>query len=62
MNDILKTQKQIRFFLDPEKKKLESNAVIKSHLSTLTTVKLIQRIYKKPVRTVHDDMMIQDTA
>ena len=55
-------QKQIRFFLDPEKKKFESNVVIKSHLSTLATVKLIQRIYKKPVRTVHDDIMIQDTA
>ena len=68
LNYILEVQKQITSFLDPEKKILISNAVIKSHFSYCLVIwtfsfrkfnKLINRIHKKSLSTVYDDIMIR---
>ena len=69
LNHILEVQKQISSFLDPENKKLISNAVINSHLTYGLIIwafsfqkfnKLRNRIHKKSLNTVYDDMMIRE--
>ena len=69
LNHILDEQKQMSSFLDPEKKKPISNAVIKSHFSYCLAIwifsfgkfsKLINRIHKKSLSTAYDDMKIRE--
>ena len=68
LNHILEAQKRISSYLDPEKKKLISNAAIKSNFSYCLVIwtfslgifnKMINRIHKKSLSTVYNDMMIR---
>ena len=69
LNHILEAQKRISSFLDPEKKNIIPNAVIKSHFSYCLVIwtfsfrkfnKLINRIHKKSLSIVYEDMMIRE--
>ena len=70
LNHILEGQKRIPSSLDPEKEKLVANTVIRSHFSYCLVIwsfsfrkfnKLINRIHKKPLTTVYDNMMTRGT-
>ena len=70
LNHIFKAQKWISFFLDPEKKKLIYITVIKLYFSFCLVIctfsfgkvsKLINRIHKKTLGTVYDDLMMWET-
>lgn len=67
LNHIFKAQKWISFFLDPEKKKLVYITVIKLYFSFCLVIctfsfgkvsKLINRIPRKTLGTVYDDLMM----